>query len=144
MDMKEIIKQYLDNRAATDPLFAASYAKPNKSIDECCKFILSEVGQKIVRHNNEQCIGVMEEDADILSLAVHYYDEDNITIKPLPDGAICVPGFNGATYEPTEEDKANAKKDALERLEQEAYNELHGGKKKKPAAPIVDNQQTLF
>ena len=32
---KRTIQAYLDSRAAEDKLFAASYHKPNKSIDEC-------------------------------------------------------------------------------------------------------------
>ena len=40
---KEIIKAYLDKRAADDELFAKVYAKPNKSLDDCCDFIISEV-----------------------------------------------------------------------------------------------------
>ena len=31
----QAIKAYLDNRAQSDPLFAQSYAKENKSIEEC-------------------------------------------------------------------------------------------------------------
>lgn len=33
---KEAIKTYLDERARTDELFAKSYAKENKNLDECC------------------------------------------------------------------------------------------------------------
>lgn len=140
--MKDIIKQYLDFRANSDPLFAERYANPNKSIEECCKFIMGEVAQNLVRENGEKCIGIFQEDTDILSLAVHYYDEDNITIRPLPDGAFCTPQFHGATYEPTDEDRENAKKAALKRLEEEAIKELHKPKKKVEAT--ADNQQTLF
>lgn len=39
------IKQYLDNRAATDELFAAKYATPKKSIDECCKYLQQQLGE---------------------------------------------------------------------------------------------------
>lgn len=40
---KQTIKAYLDERAKTDELFAASYAKENKSLDGCIEYILSEV-----------------------------------------------------------------------------------------------------
>lgn len=33
--VKEAIKAYLDDRAKNDELFAKSYAKANKNIDEC-------------------------------------------------------------------------------------------------------------
>lgn len=36
------IKSYLDERAKADELFAKAYNKENKSIDECCSYILGE------------------------------------------------------------------------------------------------------
>ena len=38
---KKTIKAYLDNRASTDSLFAVSYAKENKNLDDCITFILN-------------------------------------------------------------------------------------------------------
>lgn len=43
---KEAIKAYLDARAASDSLFAESYAKPNKNIDECFTYILNEARKR--------------------------------------------------------------------------------------------------
>lgn len=72
---KVIVKAYLDKRAEQDELFRATYAKPNKSIDECCKFIIGEVYKAgKIGHAN----------MDIWNLAVHYYDEDDIKITPVP------------------------------------------------------------
>ncbi len=61
---KNTIQSYLENRAKSDELFAASYAKPNKNIDECCNFILSEV-------QKSGCNGFSDE--EIFGMAVHYY-----------------------------------------------------------------------
>ena len=44
--VKDAIKAYLDKRAQDDTLFAASYAKQNKSIDECFEYIVGEVRKK--------------------------------------------------------------------------------------------------
>lgn len=73
---KVIVKAYLDKRAEQDELFRATYAKPNKSIDECCRYIIGEVykANKIGYPN-----------ADVWNLAIHYYDEDKIEIAPLPN-----------------------------------------------------------
>lgn len=38
---KEMIKAYLDKRAQEDELFAKAYAKEGKSLDKCCKYIMS-------------------------------------------------------------------------------------------------------
>lgn len=72
---KTVIKAYLDDRASNDELFAATYAKPNKSIDECCNYILREV-QKSGQNGFA--------DEEIFGMAVHYYDEDDIKdVKPV-------------------------------------------------------------
>lgn len=72
---KAVIKAYLDDRASNDELFAATYAKPNKSIDECCNYILQEV------HKSGQN-GFADE--EVFGMAVHYYDEDDIKdVKPV-------------------------------------------------------------
>ena len=37
---KRTIQAYLEQRAAEDKLFAASYSNPNKNIDECVTYLL--------------------------------------------------------------------------------------------------------
>lgn len=72
---KKAIKSYLDMRAGNDELFAASYAKQNKNINDCINFILATV-------QASGCNGFTDD--EIYSMAMHYYDEDNITIpKPM-------------------------------------------------------------
>jgi hypothetical protein len=68
---KTIVKTYLDKRAEQDELFAKTYAKPNKSIDECIAYIIQEVrkANRIGWANSE-----------IWNLAIHYYDEDSIKV----------------------------------------------------------------
>ena len=39
---KRTIKEYLDGKARTDELFAVSYAKENKNLDDCITFILNQ------------------------------------------------------------------------------------------------------
>lgn len=68
---KRTIQSYLEERAKVDDLFAKSYAKPNKNIDDCITFILNEV-------QKSGCNGF--EDDEIFGMAVHYYDEDNLNV----------------------------------------------------------------
>ena len=70
--VKEIIKAYLDKRAQEDELFAKAYAKEGKSLDECCKYIMSEARK--YAEGNAVCVP----DAEVFGWAVHYYDEDDI------------------------------------------------------------------
>lgn len=43
------IKNYLDKRAEKDSLFAVSYKKENKSIQECCKYIYSQAKKLLAK-----------------------------------------------------------------------------------------------
>ena len=64
---KQVIQSYLEQRAKRDSLFATSFAKPNKNIDECCNYIIGEA---------KKCGGnaVCMSDDEVFGLAVHYYD----------------------------------------------------------------------
>ena len=42
-NFKATIQVYLEERARTDELFAVSYAKEHKNIDNCITYILNEV-----------------------------------------------------------------------------------------------------
>lgn len=70
---KQIIQSYLEERAKNNPLFASVYAKPNKNINECFDYILSEAKKR----GNAVCMS----DDEVFGLAVHYYDEDDIKIS---------------------------------------------------------------
>lgn len=71
---EETIKAYLDKRAKEDEPFAKAYAKEEKSISECCNYILQEV-EKSGRSGFA--------DEEIYGMAVHYYDEENIKAKEM-------------------------------------------------------------
>ena len=71
-EFEKAIKKYLDNRATSDQLFAAKYTNEKKSIEECCRYIISEVkksGREGYAHD------------EIYGMAVHYYDEETLDIK---------------------------------------------------------------
>lgn len=71
------IKNYLDKRAESDRLFAESYKKENKSIQECCKYIYSQAKKLLAKGGN--AVGV--DDDTVYGWAVHYYDEDDIKVE---------------------------------------------------------------
>ena len=130
--IKQTIQKYLDERAATDKLFALSYSKKNKNIDECCNYILGEAMKK--------GMAVFMSDDEVYSMAVHYYDEDNIKINKLP--ANCTASV-GKPVELTEEDKKKANEAAIKRLAEEQHALL----RKKTTKKKVNNdvqQMTLF
>lgn len=71
------IKSFLDNLVKEDEMFAKNYAKPNKSISECCKYIIQQVEKN--RKKNERCVACTDE--EVYGLAIHYYDEDDIKVE---------------------------------------------------------------
>lgn len=71
---KQVIQSYLEQRAKRDSLFATSFAKQNKNIDECCNYIIGEAKK---RGGSVVCMS----DDEVFGLAVHYYDEDDIKVS---------------------------------------------------------------
>ena len=75
MTFEEIIKAYLDKRAAEDPLFAQSYSKEGKTLDKCLSYIKGEAKKQA-----EKLCAVIEDEV-VYGWAVHYYDEDDIEVE---------------------------------------------------------------
>lgn len=73
------IKAYLDAKAKQDPLFAKTYAKQNKSIQECCRYIIGEAKKNMFSTGGSRVAALP--DAEVYNLAVHYYDEDDIKVE---------------------------------------------------------------
>lgn len=129
---KAVIKSYLEKRAEADTLFATSYAKKNKNLDECCNYILGEAKK---RGN-----AVAMTDEEVFGLAVHYYDEDNIKINKVSGNSKIL---SPAKVELTEADKKAAHESAIKRLTEEQYQLLKKKPAKKKETPEVQ-QMSLF
>lgn len=115
---KNTIKAYLDKRAAEDTLFAQTYAKENKNLDECCNYILQEV-------KKSGCCGF--DDDEIYNMAIHYYDEDDIKdVKPVSAKVVV-----NHTVELSEEEKAEAKEKAKADYEKEQLAKLKEEERKR-------------
>lgn len=128
---KRTIEAYLAQRAAEDTLFAATYKKPNKNIDDCITYILNEV-------KRSGCNGFT--DGEIFSMAVHYYDEDSIEVGKPINAQVVV----NHTVELTPEEKEEARRQAIEKAQREAYQKMT---QRKPAAKKESSnnvQMTLF
>ena len=77
MDFKTAIVKLLQQRADQDHLFAKTFVKENKSVDECADYILQEVAK--MRKNGESCLALSDE--EVVNMAVHYFDEDSIKVE---------------------------------------------------------------
>lgn len=79
-------------------------------------------------------------DDEIYSMAVHYYDEDNIEIgKPIGCNVLV-----NHTVELTAEEKEQARQNAIKRAENEAYARMTQSRKRPVVQQEVAVQQTLF
>lgn len=130
---KQTIKAYLDERAKNDELFAVSYAKENKNMDDCVTFILKKV-------KSSKCMGLTDE--EVYSLAVHFFDEDDIEIgNPIACNVIV-----NHTVKLTEEEKAQARQDALKEYQAEQLRKMQKrtNKPKTPKAQPEITTPSLF
>lgn len=117
-EFKKAIKDFLDNKASCDALFSVTYAKENKSLDECIAYIASEISKmEQVKIGNGISVSPVKDEV-VFNLAVHYYDEDDLKVEPFPKGS-----FNVTTSSPeielTEQEKEIARQRAIRRFEQE-------------------------
>lgn len=130
---KMAIQSYLEKKAKEDSLFAVTYAKENKSIDECCDYIIGEARK---RGGN----AVAMTDDEVFGIAIHYYDEDDIKVNKLPKSVRT--SVSSPKVKLTEEDEKKAREEAIKRLTEEQYASI----KKKPSKRKEKDvqQMTLF
>ena len=108
---KRTIYMYLEQRAEEDALFAKKYRNPAKNMDECVTHILNYV-------QKSGCNGFT--DGEIFGQAIHYYEEKDIEVgKPLN----CQVSVNHH-IELTEEEKAQARQEAIRQYQQEQMNKM--------------------
>ena len=76
---KKLIQEYLDEKAKSDELFEKMYKKPGKDIDGCWAYIVN-----MAKRKGGACVCMSDD--EVFGLAVHYYCEDKLDVKELPEG----------------------------------------------------------
>lgn len=131
---KRAIQAFLEQRAAEDELFAVSYRNPAKNIDDCITYILNYV-------QKSGCNGFSDD--EIFGQVLHFYDEVDIEVgKPIDCNVVV-----NHTVELTEEEKAEARQQAIKRAEDEAYAKMKQQREKaaaKRTATVQQVQPSLF
>ena len=117
MAFADTIRHYLEKRAKNDALFAVKFANPSKSVEDCVTYIINEV-------KKSGCNGFTDD--EIFGKAVHYFEENEIEVGNPINCKVVV----NHTVELTEEEKEQARQDAIERLRQEEMAKL-----RKPIQP---------
>lgn len=81
-EFKNTIKNHLDELAKVDNSIKEMLLKPNKSIEECCNYIIQEVKRK-----NYTAVA----DEDVYAIAVSYYKDDSIKDVKMENAHVVVP-----------------------------------------------------
>lgn len=130
-NFKKVISDKLQEMANNDELFAVNFKKEHKNIDDCITYILNQV-------RNSGCNGFTDD--EILGMAAHYYDEDEIQVGNPVNCQVVV----NRKIELTEEEIQQAKNEAKERIISKEMERLQKkSTSKKPEQSSVQ-QQSLF
>ena len=121
---KELIKNYLDNRAKEDELFRAKYETTTRTIDDVVNYIFHAV-------QKSGCCGFS--DMEVYAMAVHAIDEPDLEIGKPMDCNVVVNHHIELTEEEKEykslrkqiqEEKAEQRAIALKRYQEEEMRKL--------------------
>lgn len=128
----DTIKAYLEERAENDALFAVKFANPSKSVDDCVTYILNQV-------QKSGCNGFT--DAEVYGMTIHYYEENEIEVGNPINCKVVV----NHTVELTEEEKEEARQEAIAKLRDEQVAKMRRPTAKKATEnkPQVE-QPSLF
>ncbi len=128
-----VIADFLNERAMADPLFAKNLNKEDKNIDDCVTYILNKVKQS-------GCNGFADE--EVFSMALHYYDEDDIEVGKATKGNVVV----NHHIELTEEEKQEARKKALAQYQEEQLRKMNAPltKKRRKVVEVQEEEPNLF
>ena len=128
----DTIKAYLEERAENDALFAVKFANPSKSVDDCVTYIINQV-------QKSGCNGFT--DAEVYGMAIHYYEEKEIEVGNPINCQVVV----NHTVELTEEEKEEARQEAIAKLRDEQVAKMRRPTAKKATEnkPQVE-QPSLF
>lgn len=103
---EDTIREYLEKRAENDALFAVKFSNPSKSVEDCVTYIINEV-------QKSGCNGFADD--EIFGMAMHYWEESEIEVGNPINCQVVV----NHTVELTEEEKEQARQDAINKLRDE-------------------------
>ena len=99
-DLKSYIEMLIKQQSEKDAEFKAVLSKPNKSIEECAKFLEGEAYKEAEKQKGScRCVGWS--DATMTGQIIHYYQEDSIKAQELPSNVTTTPPVTKPKTEPT-------------------------------------------
>ena len=112
------MQQMLQERCIAEPTFAIKLANPKKTLEGAVNYLCNEI--------KKSCLCVVD-DQTVLSILLHFYDEDDIEDGGTPINCNIVV----SKPELSDEDKAELKEQAMEQFKQEQLRELRSQSKLK-------------
>lgn len=113
----------LDKMAVEDPAFAEKLANPKKSLRECVEYITGEVFERYMKAKSrkERVAVAKPSREECFGLAVHYYDEEDVKVRPLPNGV----GSNMSSMPkpPSKEEQEKMRAEAMAKMEKQFEEE---------------------
>lgn len=95
-ELKKYIEMLIKQQSAKDADFKALLSKPNKSVDECAKYLQGEAYKEAKKGKGTcRCVGWSDE--SMTGQIIHYYQEDSIKVEQLPS--------NVSTEQPKQEER---------------------------------------
>lgn len=131
---KSTIEAMLNKLAEADEMFAVRMQREDKNVDDCVTYILNRV-------QKSGCSGFADE--EILNMAAHYYDEDDIDVGNPVNCRVVVNHTVELTEEEIEQAREKAKRQVVEE-ERQRLIESRSAKPKKKAPEKVESQGSLF
>ena len=98
-EFKNTIKNHLDELAKVDNSIKEILLKPNKSIEECCNYIIQEV-----KRMNYTAVA----DEDVYAIAITYYKDDTIKDVKMESAHVVVPSNTSVVAEEKEETQSTS------------------------------------
>ncbi len=128
---EQAIKSFCDKLASTNESFAYLYANDEKSIEECCSYVIEAV---------QRSGAVALPDNKVYREVVCYYEEDNWKPKK---GQIQCKVVSNYKYVLSDEEKEEAKKVALERYISSEKEKLEKKQKDKVAKKSAEKSKVV-
>lgn len=123
----DTIKAYLEKRAENDAMFAIRFANPSKSMEDCVNYIINQV-------QKSGCNGFADD--EIFGMAMHYWDEDEIEVGNPANCKVVV----NHVVELTEEEKEQARQDAIAKLRDEEMAKMRRPKTTESSRSACDSK----
>ena len=128
---KNTIEAYLRDRAETDELFAVSFNNPDKTIEQCITYILETV-------QKSGCCGYTSD--EVFAIATHFWDEKDIVVGNPINCRVVI----NEHVELTAEEKEQARRNAIKRAENDAYERMTKAKRRPNVQTEPSVQKSLF